>query len=502
MSSLRQALLASFGGKLAYAASSLVMLPMFANLLGAEALGLLGFFTMLSMALAVLDGGLTSAITRELASARTRCEWVSRRNLIYAFAVTNSYLVIFFLVGSVVALLVVMGANAISEKWLHFRELGSDEVVASIKLMGVFIGLNFPVLILQGALSGREMQVAMNALYIPYALIRNIGVLGVMRLNVLIGGEGNVETFFSLQVIVQLMYLAGLVLIAYQRGGSLGLRIRPRWRLVKRGLRFSVGVLAVSVSSVLVVQFDKMYLSGSMPLSQYGGYALASTIASIPYIFSAALSPVLFPRFSSRLRAGDLVGVERVFRSAFSCLSALLLVVCVVAWLFSLNGLRLIFDDALSREVERYVGFLMFGTALQSVLIVPYAVQLSAGWTKLAFRINLFAIPAIVVATIELVNIYGAVGATWVWAGYNLASFVITLYFVVGRFPHLRGSLLHALKVVSVVAVMAVPFFCYVSFFVAPSVPDLYVVMVVAGACFLLFSFAAVVFRNTLRGFA
>ena len=73
MKSIRTLFLASFSGRVIFAASSLISLPLLTKILGAEAVGLIGFFTSLLMVLMVLEGGLTSSIIHKVA-ASVRCE--------------------------------------------------------------------------------------------------------------------------------------------------------------------------------------------------------------------------------------------------------------------------------------------------------------------------------------------------------------------------------------------------------------------------------------------
>ena len=56
LASLKSLLAASVSGKIVYALSSLVSLPLLTKLLGAESIGLIGFFTTLLMVMMVLEG--------------------------------------------------------------------------------------------------------------------------------------------------------------------------------------------------------------------------------------------------------------------------------------------------------------------------------------------------------------------------------------------------------------------------------------------------------------
>lgn len=468
-SDLRVLVVASFAGKLVYALSSLAVLPVLAWLLGQESVGLLGFFTSLLMVFMALDGGLTSALTRELAGLAGLRERAPRRYRLYAFAVTNTYLLLFLALGLLVSLAVGLSAQWLSTAWLQVEGLALSQVRQSILWMGLFIGLNFPVLILQAALQGREMQVALNLLYVPYALLRTLGVLALLYL---VGDRASIELYFLLQVLLQVLYLLGLLLVFFRAGGRAGWCVRPAWRFVRRGLRLGAGVLMISLTSVVVVQIDKLYLSGMLTLAQYSVYALAGTFASIPYIFSSALYAALFPRFSANAMAGDMQRLAQVFQAALCGFAIVLGTLCIATWLFAVLPLRLIFEPTLAASVAEILPLLLTGTALQALLIIPFALQLAVGWTALALRLNLCAIPLIILALPLMVAAQGAVGAAWVWLLYNLLAFVLTLYFVARRFPFVLAILVRLAKVLGVLFALAVPLFLAGKIWLIPGLAD------------------------------
>lgn len=496
---LRTLVLASFAGKVIYALSSLATLPVLTWMLGQESVGLLGFFTSLLMVFMALDGGLTSSVTRELAGLANLRQRAPRRYRLHVFAVANTYLLLFIVLGLLVSLVVALSANFLTTGWLKVEGLELSQVRLSILWMGLFIGLNFPVLMLQAALQGREMQVALNLLYVPYALLRTLGVLAGLYL---LGNKASIELYFLLQVVLQLLYLVCLIVLFYFEGGASGWRVRPAWRFVRRGLGFGSGVLMISLTSVVVVQIDKLYLSGMLPLGEYAVYALAGTFAGIPYIFSSSLYAVLFPRFSTSGLSGDTSRLGQVFRAAFCGFAIVLGVTCIAAWFFTVYPLRLIFDTPLALAVAEIMPVLLTGTALQALLIIPFALQLAAGWTALALRLNLASIPLILLSLPPMVSAYGAVGAAWLWLFYNLLTFTLTLYFVVRRFPFLRPTLVSFARVLVFLLMVLTPILYAVQLWLLPGLSDVLVVVILTLLGALLVALAGWCFRKDLAGFA
>lgn len=496
---LRTLVLAGFAGKVVYALSSLAALPVLTWMFGQESVGLLGFFTSLLMVFMALDGGLTSAVTRELAGHSGLRQRAPRRYRLHVFAVTNTYLLLFLTLGLLVSLAIGLSADFLATAWLKVEGLALSQVRLSIFWMGLFIGLNFPVLILQAALQGREMQVELNLLYVPYALLRTLGVLGGLYL---LGDKASIDLYFLVQAVLQLLYLVCLMAIFFREGGRGGWRVRPAWHFVQRGFRFGSGVLMISLTSVVVVQLDKLYLSGMLPLGQYAVYSLAGTFASIPYILSSSLYAALFPRFSANSMAGEMRRLAQVFRVAFCGFAIVLGTLCTAAWFFAVYPLRLIFDAPLALAVTEVIPVLLTGTALQALLIIPFALQLAVGWTALALRLNLCSIPLILLSLPPMVGAYGTIGAAWVWLLYNLLTFTLTLYFVARRFPFLRSTLVSFAKLMCCFLVVLIPFFYVLQLWVLPGLSDVVVVSVLALLGVLLVALMGWCFHKDLAGFA
>lgn len=494
---LRTLVLASFFGKLVYALSSLAVLPIMTWMLGQESVGLLGFFTSLLMVFMALDGGLTSSVTREMAGLSSLKHRSLRRYRIHAISVTNTYMLLFLAIGVFVSATIALSADFLATSWLKVEDLELSKVRLAIFGMAIFIGLNFPVMILQAALHGREMQVELNLLYVPYAILRTLGVLGVLYL---LGDSASIELYFMFQAVLQLLYLFCLMLIFYGGQMAANWQVSPSLRFLRRGFVFGSGVLMISLTSVVVVQIDKLYLSGHLSLENYAVYALAGTFASIPYIFSSALYAAIFPRFSVYNSENQMPRLAGVFHSAFCGFTIILTSICMAAWFFSDYPLRLIFDKALAEEVAGIMPILLTGTALQALLIVPFALQLAVGWTSLTLRLNLLSIPIILLVLPRAVDDYGAAGAAWVWLFYNIIAFIITLYFVVIRFPFLRRSLKGIVRAAVFLIFLLLPAFLALEWWIFPNLSDVLVVISLFGLGVFSVAIAGWCFRKDLFG--
>lgn len=469
LNNFRSLLLISFTGKLINALAGAITLPLLAKILGPESVGLVGFFTTLLMTMMVLEGGLTSNVIQTIAGLKKHHATASHTNTLRVLSIANTNCAAMVGIGLLITATTVLSANYVATNWLSFDNFNYAQVARSIIYMGIFIGLNFPIMILQGVLVGQESQLRLNLLYIPYGLMRS---LGACLLLYALGNTASVETFFFIQVIVQLVYAFSLLVSIYQPTSFKPWQVPLRLSYIKDGFQFSKGVFFISLTSIVIIQYDKIYLSGHLPLNDYAAYALASTLAGVTYIFSAALHSVLFPRFSASLKAGDHSTLVKTFSSALSGIAILMMIICTATWMTADFFLHLLFQPDLASKTAKVLPILLTGCAIQSLMIVLYALQLAAQWTRLSLRINLAAIPFILVLVPVMTSQYGYVGAAFVWLGYNLSSLILNTYFVLKRFHYLTPSVVKVCKISGLTLIMLLAVFYLVNAWLLPYFPS------------------------------
>lgn len=453
-------LFASFSGKLVYALASLAALPLATRLLGAEAMGMVGFFATLLMVLMVAEGGLTSNIIHRMARSVIVSPARAQRNRAADLSMVSSYFATFTLIGGLAFLGVGLASGFIVEHWLSTEGVGKVTAQQSMWYMAGFIGLNFPIMLLQAVLVGKEMQLALNALYVPYSLLRTLGVLLPLYL---FPGMRSIEYYFLLQAVVQVTYLLALLWVVHAKTGFLPWLYRFKLGYLRRGYSYGSGVLLISITSVLTTQYDKLYLSGRITLEAFGYYTLATTLAGVAYIFSTAFNSVLFPRMAAFFSANDESSVERIHTASLCIMSSVLVLLCCAVVLFKDLVLGFLFAPDVAAGVSAVVGLLVIGTSLQSLLIVPFALQLATKWTTLALRLNLLAIPLMLVGLPLLVERWGSSGAAWMWLFYNIYSVLFTFFFVCRRHRYLARGVLTGLKVLAFTLFAGLVFFAAIN---------------------------------------
>jgi O-antigen/teichoic acid export membrane protein len=171
-----------------------------------------------------------------------------------------------------------------------------------------------------------------------------------------------------------------------------------------------------------------------LPLEVFGYYALASMVAMSLYNLFTPVFCSIYPRLTQLVSINDIDEVKRLYHESCQFVSVLVLPVAIVVALFS-NEILLLWtqNPTTAQKTHLLISILICGTALNGLMFLPLALQLSFGWTSLSFFKNVIAVILFVPLMIYMASHYGVVGAASVW-------FVLNMGYVLFEIPvmHLR----------------------------------------------------------------
>ena len=435
---LRRDTFANLVGRGWAALAGLVFVPVYIKLLGVEAYGLVGFAATLQIGISLLDVGLATTLTRELARAGggegTNGDEIAtaqrRRDLVRTLEVP------YWIAALVIVALVELGAPAIAQRWLHPDQLPTESVATAVRLIGLTIALQFPFTLYEGGLLGMGRQVALNALLVVGATLRFGAVVAV-----LVWISPTIEAFFVWQVAVTALQtlVGGWLLWSTLPKGST--RAHFRWHVLAGVWRFAAGMAGVTLTAVALTHMDKIVLSKLLSLTEFGYYTLAAAATGILYMLFLPLFQAVFPRFSQLVALGDHRPLSLLYHRSAQAMGVLVIPAATVFALFGREIMLLWTRSPEAAEATRVVVALFaIGTGLHGLMNVPYALQLAAGWTRLALYTNVVAIIMLLPAIVVLAGRYGVVGAGIVWVGLNVGYATIAVGIMHRRL--LRGELM------------------------------------------------------------
>jgi O-antigen/teichoic acid export membrane protein len=425
--SLKSNILASYLSQFYVTLIGILMVPLYVKYMGAEAYGLVGFFSMLQAWFNLLDMGLTPTMAREAARFRGGAsDALSYRRLVRVLE--GIFLIVAIIGGSAMF----AASKYIAREWLQLSQLPMSEVQAAIHLMAAIVVMRWMCGLYRGVISGSERLVWLCGFN---SIIATLRFIGVMPLLIFVGAMPMI--FFSFQLVVAMIELAGLLLYAYSILPVIPniQRLTWDWTPLKPVLKFSLTIAFTSSVWVFVTQTDKLMLSKILPLAEYGHFTLAVLVASGVMIISGPISSAIMPRMSRLEAEGDHSGLIRVYRqftqwvAVVAGAASITVAFCAEPLLWAWTG-----DKLLAHQTAPILILYTLGNGILAVAAFPYYLQYAKGDMRLHLIGNAVFVIVLIPSIIWAANKYGGIGAGYVWLGMNLLSFIAWLPLVHRKF--------------------------------------------------------------------
>jgi O-antigen/teichoic acid export membrane protein len=405
---LRRNILASYAGQGYVTLVSIAALPLYLRYLGAEAYGLVGFFTMMQAWFMLLDMGLTPTLSRE--TARFHGGALAAGAYRSLVRVLEAAFVGIALAG---AAALAAGSGAIATRWLQASALPLAEVERALHIMAAILALRWMCGLYRSILSGAERLEWLAGFSAAFATLRFVGVLIALHY---VGATATV--FFVYQLAVAAVELA---VLARHARALLPADAEPRhWRVALATVRplvtFSMSLAFTSSVWIFVTQTDKLLLSRMLPLSEYGYFTLAVLVAGGVTVISGPVSAAVMPRMARLEAEHDGAALVDVYRRstqfvvAVATAASLTLALAARPLLHAWTG-----DATLADHAAPVLVPYALGNGLLAVSAFPYYLQYAKGNLRMhligSALFVLLLIPLIVLAARQ----YGGVGAGYAW---------------------------------------------------------------------------------------
>ena len=389
----------------------LIFVPLYIRFLGIEAYGLIGVFALLQAWLGLLDMGLTPTMSREMArfTGGSRDDQ-SIRDLLRSVEWVVFAIAIFIVIG------IFLAAQWIANDWLKVEDLPITSVARAIAIMGVVTALRFVENIYRSSIIGLQKQVLLNTITGILATIRGLGAVGILAII-----SPTINAFFIWQAVVSIITVTALAVATYRSLPSHHQTGQFSIKSLNSISKFAGGMLAITLSSLLLTQADKVILSRMLNLENFGYYTLAATVATMLYVLLNPITQAVSPRFNQLFSQTNDDGFATAYHQAAQLVSVVVGSAAIVLFFFSDVLLELWTQDhIIARRSAALLSLLALGNLLNYVMWIPFLAQVACGWTELAIKINVCAIIFVVPATIWATLNYGAEGAASVWICLNL----------------------------------------------------------------------------------
>lgn len=393
----------------------LAFIPLYIHYLGIESYGLIGVFATLQAWCFLLDLGLSPALNR--AMARFSAGGVPAQEI---RELLRSVELVYAGIACLVGVLISGLSQPIASYWLNAQTLPPSTLARAVLVMGLALSFQWMGMLYRSALLGLHRQVWLSLVTVTTATARSGGAVLVM-----LYVSPTIIAFFAFQCAVGA--IESLVLGWYLRR-HLPHSPRPlkfSLRALRTVWKFAAGLAAVGVLATVLTQVDKVLLVRLLPLSEFGYFTLAVTVAGALAALIVPVTNVAYPKLSELVAIGDEAALAAQYHKFAQLVSIGVLPPAVVLCLFSREVIHLWTGDrAMANAVAPLLSVWVVGTALNGLMHVPYAAQLAHGWPRLAMVMNAIAVVAVIPLLLILVPRHGAIAAAWIWVAIN-AGYVV-----------------------------------------------------------------------------
>ncbi len=383
------------------------MLPFYLKYLGAEAYGLVGFFTMLMSWMALLDLGLSTTLARETAKLKDKI------NGLYELKKITISVEVFFIVISIIIFSVIFfGSGWISTYWLDVKELSYETVESTIKIMAFLIVLRWFVGLYQGTIIGFEHHIWLNIYKIIFATLK---FFGAFLLIVFV--SDNIVHFFYFQLLVSIFefIVIKLKIDSYMKVSQM---VSPSFVTLKQIAPFALSIAYTSSVWVFITQLDKLMLSHYLPLNEYGFFTLVILVSGAILQIFQPIGQSILPRMTSLLSNGEEKKMIDLYHKATQLGG---IVVLAVSGMVAVFSYELLYSWTGNIEASQWAAPILFwyalGNGVVSLLSFQYYMQYAHGNLKYHVKGNTYFGFIQIIVIILVVHFYGALGAGIAWFG-------------------------------------------------------------------------------------
>lgn len=442
--SIKTNLALTYSARIYIAVISVLIIPLIIDAVGADAYGLIGFFSVLQSCLMILDGGVGGSLTRETAKAYQN-EYAFK-----AFIKLFQKITLFF---GGVSLSVIFVAWFVSPylatSWIK-TVLPYETVLISVICMFFVFSMRYMQGPFRSFIVGLEHHKTLSLINFTLATLSAPGSLVLLHYT-----NNSIIWYFIYQVLIALLILIFYVIIffklksdtlnSFSKNSVKEADLNASGSTLRNLIIFSLQLSTLSILWIIATQADKLTLTKFLTMSEYGFYSVAVSVAAMISVLSEPISQILQPRLTVLFENGDKETFVLLFVRSIICISIVGLCLSFFFIYYSTSLLMVWSDNLeLSVNVGKYVTWLVLGnvvaTMMNFVFILLYSYGQLKSHTLVYFLFCLFVIPS----QIYIASNYLGEGSSMFyliqslllflgWGGYNLYKYLsnFILYFFV-----------------------------------------------------------------------
>jgi O-antigen/teichoic acid export membrane protein len=432
----------SYAGQAYTLLVGILIMPFYLGHMGAEAYGLIGFFSVLQAWLQLLDAGMSPSLVRAVAHRQG-----ARVEDFHSGRLLRSFEIIFLPLCGLCCVAMYAGSAWIAVHWLNAKELSEQTLIYCISLMGIVIALRLLSTLYKSGIQGLEQHAWLNIANVIIATLRYFG--GLLLVSTI---SSDPVDFFKFQVAVGAIETLIFAVRAYQQMPTPKGLTGFDWRLVKPVIPFAASMSGTTVLWIVLTQIDKVLLSELLPLKEYGYFSLVALIATGIMMLSNPLAQTLLPRMTVLISEGRRDNMHSLYLAAnrFICTFlfplAALIALHADAMIYAWSG-----DQPAADWSRTILPWYSLGSAIMAVSAFQFYLQYAYGQLRLHVWYSVVSAVITVPTMLLAIHYYAASGAAIAWFALRLVSFAIWPAIVHQRLaPGIHGQWLRDIMRISV----------------------------------------------------
>ncbi|MCC7071436.1 MAG: oligosaccharide flippase family protein [Deltaproteobacteria bacterium] len=403
-----------------------VAVPVYLRYLGVEAYGLVGFAGVVVVLHVLFDLGLTAAFSRELSQVGA-----GTTGLATLRALMQVLERLFLAAGVALALAIVALADPIARLWLDVGALSLADVSACVVLMGLSLPARWLSNLYRATVTGLERLDLASTWNVVLGAVRIGG--GVLVLTLI---DPRPTTFFAWHLFASLLEATVFMVVARRLlVVPLSAVANPVAATLRRLAPFAMHMAFATGVWLAVTNADRLLLSKVLPLSEYGLFTIAATVAGFVTLLTAPLAMAAQPRLARLIGEGADATAIALYRKTtqFACVLAAPTSMMLAAGAEPL--LRAWTGDATAAAAAAptLVPYAL-GNGVLAIAGLPYQLQYARGQLRLHNVSNVLLLVLLVPALLLGALRYGGPGAGVAWLVLQLAYLLFWTPIVHRRF--------------------------------------------------------------------
>lgn len=391
---------------------TIVITPLQVRLLGLEAFGVIGLIATLQIVFTALDFGLASTVTREIAADHS-IKKVNSRPLLQTTST------VFWVLGIATGAVVAMFSEALASRWLQSQGLSPADVAKSITVVALYLAMRWPVSLYTGVLTGLQRMDLLNGLKVANGLVRLGGGCLVLLVH---------KSLFSYLLwtsVSAVVEVASYWICTNRVFPSLPMRPRITLSALTPVLQYSLGMNGLAITTVIIVQADRLFISKMLSLYELGAYSLAHSTSYITASFISAIGAALLPAYASSFGKDSRHNLKLEYEKAAQFL---LYSSGLIVFPFIFHGqsiLRLWVGEPGASSASLPLALLSVGFWGSAVVSNAFQLAIASGSPGKVLRISFFSAPIYLLVLFGAITKFGILGAASAWAILNIGYVVL-----------------------------------------------------------------------------